>query len=546
MQRDFLADRRNLMRLGGVAVLVTLTFLLLRPVSDFDVWFARLAGRYVIDHGAVPRHEFYLYPVLGEPSQFSAWGFGLLLELVARGLGEPGVAVVNALLGAATLLLLLLAGRVRGTAPLWMSLAALSVAYVGLDLRLNYRPEATLYVALAASLLLLEKFVVSRRPVFLWPLPLFAWLLAQFHTTSIFIFLLLVPYLVEWVFDSRPPRLRMAAGLAMIALATLLLPVLNPYGWQRLVLILPSLQAGAPGVPGVPPPVLVEYLPVLQTEYAPYFHGFLVLAAACLVAGPRRLAPSLVLAGLTALSFVYARNIALFAIGLYLPLVFALGRIGFRVRRPALLGGALVVLMWSGAVTLALRMHPWGWGLASGVFPEQGAARIAQLAPGGRIANFFHLGSFLAWKLGPRYLVLVDGHLTHVSRADALHDAIFRADPGWREQLAGDGVDFVATPATLPYSGALIPLVAQLADDGDWSLVAAEPRALLFARRSLLAARPEIAVLPAARVWQQVVSETDDVLRLYPAHEQAQQARALAHARLGDPAAAAGSLPGTQ
>lgn len=516
--------------LGGL--FVALTVLLLRPVEDFDVWFARLAGRYVMEFHAIPRHEFYLYPVLGEPSQFSAWGFGLMLEAVSKVWGETGVAVVNAALGAGTLTLLLMASRARIKAAPWLALLALAVPFVCLDLRLNYRPETTLCLALGGSLLLLEKFLATNRVALLLPLPLIAWLLAQFHTTSIFIAIVYSVYLAEWWLGARPQPAKVRLKLVAIGLATLLVPALNPYGFQRLLVLIPSFHAAGGAVSP-----LVEYIPMWQTEFKAYFLALAVLALLCLLQGPRRLADLLMLGGFGFLAYSHARNIGLFGLALYLPLVRTMASLPLRLS-PTLVGGAAGTI-WAGAVMLIMSVHSWGVGLARDAFPEKAAARIPTIVGSGPVLNFFHLGSYLAWKLGSRYGMLIDGHLLHASQADHLHDALFRADRGWQRRLEEDGVNIIVTPATLQYSGAMIPLVQELATDPDWVLTEAEPAALLFVRRSISAGRPDIPVLPARLIWSQVIEETDKVVRDYPDHAEAYAARAIAYAALGDAARAA-------
>jgi len=61
---------------------------------------------------------------------------------------------------------------------------------------------------------------------------------------------------------------------------------------------------------------------------------------------------------------------------------------------------------------------------------------LQQNLPEVTFLNFFDYGGYLAWVLGSGFLVFVDGHDTKPNRAVQLHDAIFRADPGWENAVA--------------------------------------------------------------------------------------------------------------
>lgn len=512
--------------LWPVGVFALASVVLLRPVADFDVWFVRIVGRYVLAHGAVPRHEFYLYPVMGEPSQFSAWGFGTVLELLGRLGGERAIGVFNAMLGAGTLAGLFVASGARTGAKRWMRLLVLVPLLVCLDLRLNYRPEGTLYLALGLVLVLLEGFLAGGKLALLLPIPLVAWALALLHTTPVFILFVLLAYLAEWwLRGGHPPRAKVAVSL--VAIGVLALPFANPYGVEHLIVLAKSLS-----LPTAEVSLNIEYLPVLQTEFAPYFIGLAFLTALWLVLGPRRLPDLFLVGALGYLSFAHARNIALFSLALVLPLV----RMLADSRRAASLAPAraigAVLLCWGLATGLILRSHPWGTGLQPGIFPERAVARIREVSSGGPVFNFFHLGSYLYWQLGDRYPMLIDGHFLRESRADTLHDEVFRADPGWEELLRRDGVQVIVTPATLPFSGKMIPLVERLADHPGWSLIEVEPAAMVFVSSEVLARRG-MKGLPKERIWEQTLEEVGKVLAIYPDHAKAQSSRELALLHLG-------------
>lgn len=171
----------------------------------------------------------------------------------------------------------------------------------------------------------------------------------------------------------------------------------------------------------------------------------------------------------------------------------------------------------------------WGYGIRHASMPQAGANLIrTQLAPC-NVFNFFHFGGYLAWELGAPFKVAMDGHFITPSAARPLHDQFFRADPHWREIADSYEVCAIVTPATLSYSGALIPLVRRLAGDPDWHLVAAEGAGLTFFRSGLA---PHVAILPKHLIWEQVLRETTATLDRYPQQPQALDAAQLARERL--------------
>jgi hypothetical protein len=275
---------------------------------------------------------------------------------------------------------------------------------------------------------------------------------------------------------------------------------------------------------------ITEYLPVMDTEYA---FSFIAMAALGLLAlifqRERRISSGLLLALFGMLTFLYVRNIGLFALVLLGPLV----RLGLHTfpdnipQRLQRLGVSVVLAAWLG---LPLWQDKWGSGTRPGVFPEVSAAYLKQNLPGGHVLNFFDYGGYLAWVLGSGFLVFVDGHDTKPNRAVQLHDAIFRADPGWENAVAQYRIDAIFTPAVMQFSGRVIPLVEHLAYTDTWKLVVREPSGLLFLRADLAAD----AGLDKRQVWEQLIEEAQRELLRYPDHPGPLAALAKAHLAMGE------------
>ena len=65
------AWRSSVEVLGLLGLLVVL---LLREISDPDIWGYLVVGREIANTLAIPTHEFYLFPAVGEPRCSPRWG----------------------------------------------------------------------------------------------------------------------------------------------------------------------------------------------------------------------------------------------------------------------------------------------------------------------------------------------------------------------------------------------------------------------------------------------------------------------------------------
>lgn len=478
--------------------------------------------------GEIPATEFYLLPLLGEPGSFHEWGYGLTNFLVEQRFRMVGLSLLNAAVAAGIATALYAAAIVRlGHRRRWYAFVAAIVATLLCEFRLVYRPETFLYLAVAVELYILERFVnerTDRSSRVLVALPVLAWALAQCHPSSFFLLVVIGSYVLQMLARGREgwrPAIQLATAgfLAMIAIG------FNPYGFEQLVLPF-RFQAAAELLDS-----LIEFLPAWRTSY--FTHALLAtglaLAAGAQAVRQRRIADVLLLVLFAGLAWRYARNIDIFAVVLALPLASLVTELSEnRLRRlrqfwlPALPAIIAAATLW------AAGPPAWGPGTDRATLPEQAVRVIAQQAPKVRVANFYHLGNYLEWSL-PGIGILVDGRNFSHNRAVDLHDRILRADRDWEALLSNFGVDVIVTPATLPFSGQMIPLVAILADHPGWYLAAKEPAALTFIRANSTYSRE---VLAPDEIWRQAIEETTLTLRDNPSATSATTTLRLAETML--------------
>jgi hypothetical protein len=508
-----------------LALFGLLVVLLLREIADPDIWGYLVVGREMASTLAIPPREFYLFPAVGEPAMFSALGYSLLHYGAYTLAGYPGMAVVNALLVAGALTVLTsVAGRRKASALEWPVLVwVLAGAYACLHFRTFYRPESTLYLFLALEICLLERWLDDGNARRLLWLPVLSWGIAQMHTTAILLVLVYGAYVCHWALEADwtpvSSSARRAALLIGVGAAMLALPILNPNGIEQVLLLVRTAREQNE---------IVEYLPIWSTPYRWHFVGLAFVAATAWLLSPeRRYVDGLLLMGFGWLAFRYNRNLGLFALVAIVPVgrslvhhaAAAYAAIAPWSRR--WIAGGVMALGVAALVGVTSHGGGWGIGIRPGVFTEEAVELIRRVSARGNVMNFYSLGGHLAWARGPRYRLAVDGHFVRPSFALDYHDRVMRADPDWEALLARFDVGVVVTPATLPFSGALIPLVERLAEDPRWRLVNFEDAGLMFVTEELGAGLPAI---DKRAVWRQVQAQATAVLASYPDHQGARDA----------------------
>ena len=515
---------------------MALIALCIQQISDPDIWFYLVVARESLQLGQIPAAEFYVYPALGEPAHFSAFGFGLIHYLMYQLAGTAGMAILNALLCGGALWILLLAARqaTRGELSPWLGLLPIAIAYALAEFRMSYRPETTLFLFLAIELLLLERWLAEGNPRLLAGIPVLALLLAQLHTTTVFIWAIYLMYAIHWSIGKGWQLLRQLETPVRIELTwlfgcgalSLLLPLINPFGHAQLTILFQSLTATLSA-----PADNLEYMPILITDFRYHFIALAGILAIAWGANPeRRWVDLMLMLAFGWLAYRYVRNFGLFALVAVIPLSLSLARLHqvlaerFRSFHIQLAAGLTAFAIIGGT---AQASGNWGIGLRTKYFPIAGAAAIRQNSATGNILNFFHHGSYLAWTLGSSYKVAIDGHFVTPTKANEYHDSLLRADSGWEQRLERDKVVAIVSPATLPFTGQLIPLIEKLATDPRWVLAAVDPQALTF-----LPAQSSKEVFPKAEIWRQVLREVDIVVKDNPNTTHAYYSRARAEEKL--------------
>lgn len=493
----------------------------LRQVADYDVFFHMVVGREVVRQMTLPAEEFYVLLMQGQPAEFYEWGFGVVYYLVHQAAGPVGMSLFNSLMAAAALTLVIAAG-LRRESRWWVAFIVAAPLLWWMYFRLVFRPEMLLFLFVAIEIFLMERFL--RAPDFrlLAPMPALAWFLAQCHPSSLILMAVFGAYGLQAVIQAGPAeRMRQAVSVGATGLLMALVALLNPYGINQILLPF-SFAADRELLENV-----VEFQPSLQSPLRWTFIAVAAAMLAALAAPSRRVVDILLVLVFGILALNYVRNLALFTLVGAVPLTRGIDWLTSRLDRRM----SIAVALAAAAVmfTLPIKHGPWGIGIHQQTFPDVSVDFLARHHPEGNILNFFRLGSYLRWRLDETYPIFVDGRNYSFNVAMRAHRRVFAATPGWRDEISGLNISVVVTPATIRHSGELIPLVAELADDPAWDLVAVEPAALTFLRADMLTDLPR---RNKQEVWRHAIEGATWALSNNPYADSAQQTIDLARRKL--------------
>jgi len=508
-----------------IAVFVFFFALSLRQLLDYDVWFQLLAGHETFRTMAVPKAEFYIYSVLGDPSIFVGWLWGLMLYLAWL---EGGYTFVS-LFGAAVWGLVFAVGVAASVAGIAREIASgtevfrkaqiaaaligATVAYQYLVGRAVFRAEVTLYLAWVVAIYLAVGISDETRRLyrFLIGVPLLSWALGWLHTTSIFMVLVLAGFLCQTLSDTvqkgGAPAVRAFIKMdlwrwLLSISAALVLPCLNPNGAQQALPLIASLGEAIGEILAHAPEketrslihINFEYQRLLDVPHVwPVAVLFLFSSVVVLWGDKRhRVANALFLVVGMFLSLLHIRALALWAVFLMVPLAVAVAPwlqkavIVLKAKGRAFWVDALIVMccVWNVGVVFNREAARWGVGVWPQAAEEQLLSALRTYLPeGGRVFNWHPLGAYLRWHLGSQYFVAMDGHFTdaHSGALKAYFDIEDDRKNGPR-LLDKWNIAAVYHPAVVPTHGAVHWLPYELIKDRRWRLVAIDRQGLAFVK----------------------------------------------------------------
>jgi hypothetical protein len=493
--------------------------LMLRAINAYDIWFLLLAGQYTLDHMAVPHHEFYLYTAMGQPDLFGGWGYGLIMDLVRRIGGMPGLSFLNAALWSGFFLTMIMATRYAlqknisdRFSPKEIICFIISCMFVFASIlpRTCFRPEVTLYIIWAIGLIVFEK---DRRnnnfKTSLWIFPMLAWIEAWFHTAGPILLLLPATYAAEHCYylyqqKTLQPTFRSIYKTCqpwLLSLcATMVLPCFNPNGIEQVYshvgFLLEQLGLTDKITPALLPSTVpgehlynVEYLPAwLNVQNRGTYIFLSITTLVTLINTERKIHSILSIIPIAAFGILHSRGLGLWGMTLIMPLATQFNLIWESIERrlasspneassyfifPSMIG-LLYYTIYIGAITLPVTTVPF----------SASAQAIKNAYPNG--TNVFaesHLGAVLYWSLGSHYLVSNGAHvMTPYPETQRHYVAVMRAHPDWQEELRKYNVNALVVRTTDYITAVPPPILRHINIDKSWILVDKDPEAFTYVK----------------------------------------------------------------
>lgn len=426
------------------------------PIANTSIGWHVASGRWVLDHGAVPRSDPFTFTAEGRSWVDHEWLFQVLVA-AAESLGGPALLVLTraGFVAAIAALLFVFAWRSGLSPPASLVLATLCL--YGARIRFFLRPElATLVLAPLVIWLFLRR---GERAA---PWRLVAIGLVMAAGANLHGGILVVPpllagllaaELLQWLWSRRGPS-PLPSGAAALAVASIA-PLLNPYGWR--LYAVPLELAHLVGLPHIPNP---EWISPLPDDVPPLFIA-IAAGLVLLALRERRLTRWALLAMATALALRHVRNVGLFFV-LY-PMVVApalatvepLARLGAAARRP-LAGAAAAALAILVVVSMAAEpgRQP-GLGYSASYYPWRAWQFVER--NGLDVLPAYNDVRFGGWLIGRFYperrTFIDDRNEIHEPLLEEIHRLLGGSDPAaWQAMLDRYGLELALLRYNEPFT----------------------------------------------------------------------------------------------
>jgi hypothetical protein len=281
-------------------------------LNDSDTYWQIAAGKWILDHNAMPRVDIYSFTKAGEPWISTSWLAQVLYAGTYELAGWAGPVILAAASIAITfaLLVYILGRRIPSTYALMGSLAALVLSIS----HLLARPHVLAMPVMVAWVSGLVSASDRRQAPPFWLLPLLA-LWANLHGGFVFGLALVAPFAFDAWWNAKAPQRRplalrwMAFGIGALAACCV-----TPYGWETILASRKILDLGELLH------LIYEWMPADFSGFSPFEACILALIAGALYCGVKLSPPRIILVlGLFHMALSHVRNIEVFA--LLLPLV---------------------------------------------------------------------------------------------------------------------------------------------------------------------------------------------------------------------------------
>ncbi len=375
-------------------------------VINNDIWMHLKVGEYIAENKSLPHHDPFSFTSDNEWI-LHEWAVQLIFFIIYS------VGGFNALIALKVVVLMLtiyLLSRIIKS-----NLILLILVVVAFLIRSHsfVRPHIFFYLFLALALYILEK----RKYIFL---PLLTLIWANFHSSVLIGLIVIAVYLGEHAISKKSPR------SAMILLASMLTPLINPSGFRILTYPIINQKYFM---------LIKEWMPFsLTNPYMILFILFLISTTIFIYLNVRknktlRLSDIALLVLFSYLAFQSKRNIAVAAI-MFAPII---GRYAPNIKKDiSILCSLLFVAL---IIFSATSLRGLTFNYAEDIFPPEPINFIKENNIKGNIFNEHVLGGYLIFNLYPDSKVFIDGRVVMHGPTWPDYYQIKNAEPGWERLI---------------------------------------------------------------------------------------------------------------
>ncbi|HEV7572583.1 MAG TPA: hypothetical protein VGQ21_13870 [Thermoanaerobaculia bacterium] len=453
-------------RIAAAAFFVLAAIAAVAPIRSYDYFWHLTTGRWIVDHHSIPRFDPLAIASAHVPWINGEWLYGIVLYALHAIGGDAGISIISAMAAAAIFAI----GILMTSQDAGVALLVAGIAFAGASDRLGVRPAAAaaLLIVIAIGLLGLRFRLVPL--TIAYAVLTIVWI--NVHPSA-----LLAPVLALICIL----QIRSAMRAAILAAASAVALLVNPYGWNAILAPLrltSEIHSGAF--------VNAEWLP---STFAFFPLLYITIGAVLLLfVGAREKRANawrfVIFALLAALAIRYVRNQGLYFAALPL-LVPPIGNFSRRVAN-AIAACALIPMAW------VFQHDVHRPGIDEERFPARAVAALRSYNLAGNIYNVDQFGGLIEWTFYPDRRALTDGR-NELFRDFIEADAVAHRDSrAWHAMIAKYGLVLAVDEYQNEKievldvaSGERRALPASLVRyrRRDWALIAFDDAAMVFARR---------------------------------------------------------------
>jgi hypothetical protein len=457
--------------------------------SDSDLGRHLALGGYILRSGHIPTQDILSYTRMGESRPPYEWLSQLLFAAAYRLLDLDGIVLLASLIIAAAFSVVFLDAAKRSGMPL-VSLLITAWAAAASSLHWLTRPHVFSFLLFALWLSMLDRLRRDERQP-LWQFPLVMLLWANMHGGFLFGFLALAAYAAGWLVEATRHSASGWTGrkLLLVGAMSLVASVLTPDLWHNWDAVLGNRSLYVLSR-------TVETMPLDPAQ--PHSWAFLllfVLSAVLMLFRHRQVAAAnaVLLVGLAVMGLLVARNVPFFVIAaaplcsLWLAGILRPSRVWWELEdRLDHIDRSLGGLVWSvtavavGCILLGFHRSQAGATLYSyspRLFPVAAVSWLQRNPLQGHMFNDFNWGGYLLLRMWPAEPVFIDSQSDFYGESFIRqYSAILQGAPGWDQELAGYGVNWMIIPPSTS-------LAMKARARSSWRIAYEDPVAIILVRR---------------------------------------------------------------